>query len=234
MVGAINGQPPPGQEHIMSSLTDAMIINGAVLIAVLEGGLGPHRKIGRLRILRPLVTIALAVPLFIDRPVTHGNGLLVELAGIVTGLLCGLVITTLMRVYRSPETGKPASAAGLPYAIVWTLIVGARAAFSYGASNWFPAQLAQWCAACKVTGAAITDGLIFMAVTMVLVRTLGLSARATWLPAAPARAPVPQNPEGSRTARHHSRGRQQPRLLRRGRPIPHRELPGRQQRQPSR
>ena len=58
----------------MSPLTDAMIINGAVLIAVLEGDLGPHRKIGPLRILRPLVTIALVVPLFLDRPAPKGTG----------------------------------------------------------------------------------------------------------------------------------------------------------------
>jgi hypothetical protein len=171
----------------MSPLTEAMIINGAVLIAVLEGDLGPHRKIGRLRILRPLLTVALVVPLFLERPVTHGNGLLIELAGIVVGLLCGLLASMLMRVYRSPRTGQPVSAAGFPYAIVWTVIVGARAAFSYGASNWFPVQLASWCAAHQVTGAAITDGLIFMAITMVLVRTLGLYGRASRLPAAPAR-----------------------------------------------
>jgi hypothetical protein len=166
----------------MSPLTEAMIINGAVLIAVLEGDLGPHRKIGRLRILRPLLTVALVVPLFLDRPVTHGNGLLVELAGLAAGLACGLAASMLMRVYRSPKTGKPASAAGFPYAIVWTVIVAARAAFSYGAVHWFPAQLVSWCTVHQVTLAAITDGLIFMAITMVLVRTLGLYARATRLP----------------------------------------------------
>ena len=178
----------------MSPLTDAMIINGAVLIAVLEGDVGPHRKIGRMRILRPLLTVAVVVPLFLDRPVTHGNGLLVELAGVAAGLLCGLVITTLMRVYRSPETGKPVSAAGFPYAIVWTAVVGARAAFSYGASNWFPVQLAQWCVAHQVTGAAITDGLIVMAITMVLVRTLGLYSRAVRLPAELTRHSVSARP----------------------------------------
>ena len=171
----------------MSTLTEAMIINGIVLVSVLEGDLGPHRKIGRFRILRPLVTIALVIPLFLKRPVTHGNGLLVELAGLAAGVLCGLVITALMRVYRSPRTGKPVSAAGFPYAIVWTLIVGARAVFSYGALHWFPAQLGQWAVTHQVTDAAITDGLIFMAITMVLVRTLGLYTRATRLPAAPAR-----------------------------------------------
>jgi hypothetical protein len=83
-----------------------------------------------------------------------------------------------MHVYRSPKTGKPVSAAGLPYAAVWTLIVAARAAFSFGAVHWFPAQIDVWCATHQVTGAAITDGLIFMAVTMVLIRTAGLAARA--------------------------------------------------------
>jgi hypothetical protein len=175
----------------MSPLTEAMIINGVVLIAVLEGDLGPHRKIGLVRILRPLITVAVVIPLFLDQPVMHGNGLLVELAGIAAGLLCGLVVITLMRVYRSEKTGKPVSAAGFPYAIVWTVIVGARAAFSYGASNWFPAELGQWCAAHQVTGAAITDGLVFMAIMMVLVRTLGLYARATRLPIAAKVQPVP-------------------------------------------
>ena len=170
----------------MSPLTEAMIINVAVLFTTLECDLGPHRKIGLFRVLRTPLVIAAVIPLFLDRPVTHGNGLLVELAGIAAGLLCGLVVTTLMRVYRSPKTGKPVSAAGLPYAIVWTLIVAARAAFSIGATHWFPTQLAQWCATHQVTGAAITDGLIFMAITMVLVRTAGLAARAARLPSRPA------------------------------------------------
>jgi hypothetical protein len=169
------------KEHAMSPLTEALIVNGAVLIAVLEGDLGPHRKIGRFRILRPLLTIAVVIPLFIDRPVTHGNGLLVELAGVAAGLFWGLVASALLRVYRSPKTGKPASAAGLPYAMVWIVVVGARTAFSIGATHWFPVQLDQWCLAHQVTGAAITDGLIFMAITMVLVRTVGLAARSSRL-----------------------------------------------------
>ena len=166
----------------MSPITEAMIINAAVLFATLESDLGPHRKIGPFRLLRSPVVVAAVIPLFLASPVTRGNGLLVELAGIAAGLLCGLIVTTLMRVYRSPKTGKPVSAAGFPYALVWIVIVAARAAFSVGAVHWFPAQLAQWCIAHQVSGAAITDGLIFMAITMVLVRTAGLAARAAWMP----------------------------------------------------
>ena len=175
----------------MSPLTEAMIINGAVLIAVLEGDLGPHRKIGRFRILRPLITIAVVIPLFIDRPVSHGNGLLVELAGVAAGLFCGLLASALIRVYRSPRTGQPASAAGLPYAMVWIVVVGARAAFSIGATHWFPVQLDQWSFAHQVTGAAITDGLIFMALAMVAVRTpLHWRRAPARLPAGQAATPV--------------------------------------------
>jgi hypothetical protein len=163
----------------MSPLTEALIVNGIVLAATLEADLGPHRKIGKLRILRPLATVAMVIPLFLATPVTHGNGLLIELAGVAAGLLGGLLVSSLMRVYRSPKTGRPASAAGFPYAIAWTVIVGARAAFSYGSVHWFPAQIDSWCLAHQVSAAAITDGLIFMAVAMVLTRTLSLAGRAS-------------------------------------------------------
>jgi hypothetical protein len=169
----------------MSPLTEAMVINGLVLVATLEADLGRHRKVGLFRVLRTPLTIAAVIPLFFLRPVTHGNGLLVELAGVLAGLLCGLVVSTLMRVYRSPKTGKPVSTAGLAYAAAWILVVGARAAFSFGAVHWFPAQIDLWCAAHQVTVAAITDGLIFMAIAMVLTRTAGLAARASRLPSAP-------------------------------------------------
>jgi hypothetical protein len=168
----------------MSPLTEAMFINGLVLISTLEADLGPHRKIGAFRIIRPLATVALVIPLFLQSPVTHGNGLLVEIAGAAAGLLCGLVISMLMHVYRSPKTGKPASAAGLPYAAAMLLIVGVRAAFSWGSVHWFPAQITVWCIAHQVSVAAITDGLIFMAITLALTRTVSLAGRASRLPAA--------------------------------------------------
>jgi hypothetical protein len=109
------------------------------------------------------------------------DGLLVELGGLAAGLLGGVLVSALMHVYRSPKTGKPASASGLPYALVWIVIVAARAAFSWGTVHWFPTQIDQWCYTHQVTAAAITDGLIFMAITMVLVRTLSLAGRASRL-----------------------------------------------------
>jgi hypothetical protein len=175
----------------MTELSQAMIINVAVLAAVLEADLGPHRKIGKFRILRPLLLAAAIIPLFITSPATHGAGLALELAATVAGVLLGLGALALIRVYRSPRTGKPASHATFGYAALWIIVIGARAAFSYGASHWFPVQLGHWALAHQVTGAAITDALVGMAIAMTLTRTIGLAVRARNLPAAVATAPVP-------------------------------------------
>jgi hypothetical protein len=175
---------------MFSELTQAEIVNGFVLVAVMHNDLGTHRKIGPVRLITPVAVAAAIVPLFIDPVVTHGTGLAVEVAGVVAGMLGGLAALTLMKVARSPRTSKPVSRATWPYALLWALVIGARAAFSYGAIHWFPAQLDQWCAVHQVTGAAITDGLIFMAVVMLLTRTAGLGARAAALPRATADSAV--------------------------------------------
>jgi len=167
---------------MLSELTQAEIINGVVLAATLHNDLGAHRKIGPFRLVAPVFTAGAIVPLFIDPMVTHGTGLAVELVGVAAGVLGGLQAAALTRVLRSPETGKPVSAAGWLYAMLWIVIIGARAAFSYGSFHWFPDQLTHWCEAHQVTGAAITDGLIFMAVAMLLTRTGGLALRAATLP----------------------------------------------------
>jgi len=167
----------------MSELTEAMIVNAVVLVTVLATDVGPARRIGRGRLLRPVIAAAVIVPLFVRSPVTRGTGLAVEIAGVAAGVLAGLAAVALMRVYRSGRDGRPASRAGWPYAALWTVIIGARAAFSWGAAHWFTAALVAWCIAHQVSQAAITDGLIFMAIVMVLVRTAVIGLRAAQLPA---------------------------------------------------
>ena len=173
---------------MVSEVTEAMIVNGVVLATVLASDVGPARKVGRMRLLRPVIAAAVIIPIFMDHPATNGSGLAVEIAGIAAGVLGGLAAAALMRVYRSPQTGQPVSAAGWPYALFWTVIVGARAAFSYGAAHWFTGSLVSWAITNQVSQAAITDGLIFMAVAMVIVRTGGLAVRASRIPST---APAP-------------------------------------------
>jgi hypothetical protein len=166
----------------MSVLIDAEIVNALVLAAVLEADLGSHRKIGRFRILRPMLLTIAIVPIFLKTVATHGGGLTVELAGVAAGLIGGALALCLMKVYRSEKTGRPVSAAGGGYALLWIVVIGARALFSYGANHWFENQLGSWLTVHSIPSAAITDGLIFMAVAMVLTRAIGLRMRARSVP----------------------------------------------------
>jgi hypothetical protein len=162
----------------MSTLVQAEIVNAVVLALVLARDLGPRRGIGKTRIIIPLAVVALIIPLFLQRVTTHGNGLALELAGTAAGIAAGLLALWQIRVYRSPETGKPASAAGWGYALAWTAVIGARAVFSYGAGHWSTGPLGRWLTTSQIQVAALTDALIFMAVAMLLTRTIGLAWRA--------------------------------------------------------
>jgi hypothetical protein len=168
----------------MSSVDQALLINVIVLFVVLEADIGPHRKIGWFRIARPLVLSAAIIPIYLKSLTTHGTGLYLELAGTAAGILLGLLATGLMKVYRSPKTGRPVSRADFGYAILWIVIIGARSAFSYGSVHWFGPQLGTWMATHHVVSGAITDPLLLMALAMLLTRTLGLAARARALPPA--------------------------------------------------
>jgi hypothetical protein len=158
-----------------------LIVDALVLTAVLEADLGSHRKIGKFRIVRPLLIAGAIIPLYLKSVSTTGAGLSLEIALGAAGLVLGLVASALMTVYRSPKSGKPVSRARAGYAALWVVVIGARAAFSYGATHWFSSELGHWMIRNAVTGAAITDALIFMAVTMLLTRTLGLAVRAAKL-----------------------------------------------------
>jgi hypothetical protein len=159
-------------------LTKALIVNGLVLFAVLEADLGPARKLSRFRLLRPLLLSASIVPMFLVALATHGTGLALEIAGGVVGVLLGLTAARMMTVRREPATGRLVTRAGAAYAALWIAVIAARSLFSIGAVHWFNHPLATWMANHQVTGAAITDTLIIMAVAMTLARTIGLGFRA--------------------------------------------------------
>ena len=170
-------------------LTKALIVNALVLIAVLEADLGPARNVSRFRLLRPLLTTALIVPMFLEAVATHGTGLALEIGGGVAGVLIGLTAANLMSLRRQPATGRVVTRAGAAYAGLWIAVIAARSAFSIGAIHWFNHPLATWMANHQVTGAAITDTLIIMAVGMALARTLSLAVRSNQIRRA---APVAQ------------------------------------------
>jgi hypothetical protein len=166
----------------MSMPASVWILNLVVLGAVLEADLG-RRKIGWVRLLRPLLTVALICPLFLDAVPTGDHDLALQAAGIVAGVLLGLAAHLFISVGYGPVRGwrgtreRAVSRAGFGYAAFWTLIYGGRLLFIYGTVHWFPVSLGQFMAEHQISAAGLTDALIFMAVAMALARSALLAVR---------------------------------------------------------
>jgi hypothetical protein len=173
-------------------MTSALMVDAIVLFAVLEANLGAHRKVGVVRLLRPFLVVAAVVPLFIKPVVTHGHGLDAELVLAGVGLALGLFAASLLTVFRDQLSSRVVTAAGRAYALLWIVVIAARAAFSYGAEHWFGHALAAWQTRHAVSTAAITDALVFSAVAMILAHTglLAIRARRAALPARADARPV--------------------------------------------
>jgi hypothetical protein len=59
------------------------------------------------------------------------------------------------------------------------VVIGARLLFAYASVHVFPTQLGHWMLTHRITGDALTDSLIFLAIGMLVARTTALLAKGT-------------------------------------------------------
>jgi hypothetical protein len=154
--------------------TSILLLNLLILFAVLESDLG-RRKVGKLRVIRPLLLAGGILPFVLDPPATAGAGAVLELVLAGLGVLLGIFCSTrLMKVIVDDKSGRVMSHAGLAYGMFWSVVIGARLLFTYGANHWYSTQLGHWMVTNGISVDALTDALVFMAVAMTLARTIRL------------------------------------------------------------
>jgi len=157
-------------------MTDAIILSIAILIAVFASDLG-RRAITTHRLLRPLLVAAGAGAFFLTAVATSGDGLAIELAGLGTGALLGLLAASFMRIEHDEDRGSTFTQAGIGYALIWIVTISGRLAFIYGTEHWFSHSLNAWMVTHHITGDALTDAVVVMALAMTAARTLSIVAR---------------------------------------------------------
>ena len=177
------------------------IINLVVLGAVLQADLG-RRKISRFRLVRPIVLVAIVMAIFWKGAGSGGDALWFELGLTALGVALGVVAGIIFRLFRGAD-GVAFSQAGRAYAALWAAVVAARLVFVY--STYHSSSVDRWLGTHRISAAAVTAALLFMAAAMVLARTGTLFGRARRLPIASAQQQPVSLPGVDESASSHCR-----------------------------
>lgn len=157
------------------TLSDYLLYTG-LFVAILATQLGTRRPDAR-RLLLPVGIIAGVGFKYLKEIPAGQTPHLIEAAGLALGLLFGLASLPLIQVRRDPEDARLVTVAGWPYAALWTVAMGLRMGFAYGATHWFADSLAAFSIAHRVPPETYGTAFVLMVLVMIAVRTLGVLVR---------------------------------------------------------
>lgn len=156
--------------HPLSPFLNALIASGTILVVILSTDLGT-RRVTNTRMLPSILAIAVTLALFVHTLPIDGNDPSFQLAGIGTGIICGLVAAALLPAHRD-ASGGVSTKGGIGYALVWIALSALRVLFAYGSQHWFSEGMDRFSIDYKLSGQAVySNAFVFMALAMVLTRT---------------------------------------------------------------
>lgn len=164
------------------SMRDALMLSGVLLAIVLFTQVGRH-EFGIVKILLPL-----ALVVFVGWDVLRGMSIttpnvLAAAIGTAIGLGIGFGLLATMRVERDHAKGKSRTRAGLPYLLIWLVVLLGRLVFIWALENVdsFGRGVAKFLVENSIEPRGLAAFFVLMAMTMVLVRTVGTWVRSARL-----------------------------------------------------
>lgn len=144
-------------------------LNLIVFAIALESDIG-RRRVGAFRILRPLVSALVLVPVFFRGMDVSGSGLLLEVAATLLGAVLGVAASSFMRFEYDDERQRVLSRTGAAFVAAWSVITLGKVAFSYGAAHWFGHALGAWMYENAISIDAFKAAFIFLNIATMLGR----------------------------------------------------------------
>jgi hypothetical protein len=158
-----------------------LVLNLSLLALMVLTQLG-ERPLNRWTYLRPALITAVVAYFFLGSIPTQGSDVGLYTAALVAGALFGLLALALMELRWNADQSRVVARAGWGYTAVWIGVIGGRMLFAEMATHGWAAQVGQFSYAHGITGAdAWRAAFVLMALSMIVVRTLGLALRARLL-----------------------------------------------------